>query len=409
MSISFALLCRIRCRKMEPFMEFAVTTSVKGIPRAVKCRSKPMRLLWTVCIIGFLTAAILQATALTIDYFRYGTTTTIAEYRIDLRDRTKDRVYFPDVSFCNINPFGGHSDAVQGVPPLKEFYDRVKTVTSCDNCSSSQRHQLEHLRKALLTPAAYSVFIGPDNVRKIGHTLESILVDCQLIVVEGRLLTQVPCFPVTQVTYRYDLKYYNCYTLQLPTPSFAGHLFVGISMVLHLDNHFKEFWVYLDTSDAQTRMGGLHLNLHTFNSIPWGDVNGLFLPPGFLTNIKVTHKRHRRLKTPYGNCSDHFRFDLTTNRIYNRDYCSAFCIQHHVNKSCACVDYNIYTELNSLYKNLTSCLHLQRSREDLLQTYECTVRERQVAMRNCAQQCPIACEEISYVTQVGSISVFPLC
>ena len=388
---------------MEPLKEFAVTTSVKGLPRLVKSRSRPVRLLWTVSINGFLAIEILQATVLTIDYLNYGTTTTSVEYRTDLRCFTKNRVYLPDVSLCNTNPFGGQASMVQDVPTLKEFYDQVMNVTSCHNCSFSHMHSLEHLRKSLLTPAAYSVFIGPDHVRKISHTLEVMLIDCRFILLEGRLMTQAPCFPGTEVIYRYDLSYYNCYTLRLPTPSFAEHVAIGISLVLHLDNYFKEHWMYFDT-DIHNRMGGLQLSLHPRNTLPWGELDGVLLPPGFLTNMKVRYQRRRSLKHPHGNCSDDCLVHLFQNRTYTRDYCLAFCVQLHVSKSCGCVDYNIYTELNSFfYQNLTSCFSLHRTREDLLQMHQCTDQQRRVAMEICSSLCFIACDEVSYDVQVGGI------
>ena len=385
-------------RGMETMKRFALTTSVKGIPRAVKTRSKPMRLLWMVCIIGFLTVAIVQAVVLTIDYLGYGTITTIYEYQP--KGFTTNRDLLPDVSLCNTNPFGGHARMVRGVPTLKEFYDRVMNVTKCDNCSSSQRHSLEHLRKVLLTPAAYSVFIGPDNVRKIGHTIESMLVDCQLILLEGQAFTHVPCFPDTEVLYRYDLNYYNCYTLRLPLPSMHGLPHVGISLVIHLDDHFKEHRRYFDTTDVRTRMGGLLFSVHRPHTLSWGEFQGMFIPPGFLTDVKLIYKLQRRLKYPHGNCSDHFEMDLPQDMIYTKHYCMSSCILFHVSKACGCMDFSLFTELNQSYKNLTSCFDLDRSREDLLQMHQCVARERKFALTSCYPRCSIACNELYYDAQV---------
>ena len=390
-------------RGMETMKHFALTTSVKGIPRVVKSKSKPIRLLWTVCIIGFLTAAILQATSLTIDYLRYGSTTAIYEYRPDYHRFKTNKDFFPDVSFCNTNPFGGHADLVQDVPTLKEFYDRVMNVTSCVNCSSAKTQNLKGLRESLLTPAAYSIFIGPDNVRKIGHTLETMLVDCQLILIDGQFFTYIPCFPDTEVLYRFDLKYYNCYTLRLPLPSGRDLPLVGISLVIHLDDHFKEHRKYFDPKNVRNHMGGLELNIYRPYTLPRGDFHEMFIPAGFLTDIKLKYQLRSRLKYPYGNCTDHFKVDLPHDRIYTRDYCVVECIQHHVTKTCGCVDFSVFTELNHFYQNITSCFSLHQTREDLLQMYECVTQQRLVAIIDCPSRCSIECNELNYDSQVWRI------
>ena len=118
--------------------------------------------------------------------------------------------------------------------------------------------------------------------------------------------------------------------------------------MLHLDNNFKEHWVYFDT-DIHNRMGALQRSLHLRNTLPWGELDGVRLPPRFLTNMKVTYQRRRRLKHPHVNWSDEYTVYLFQNRTYTRDYCLAFCVQLYVSKSCGCVDYNIWTRKNVFF------------------------------------------------------------
>ena len=386
---------------METLKKFGLSTSIKGIPRAVKSKSRPMRTLWCVCVIGFLACACYQACILTQTYLAFEVTTTLSEHRLDLLGITEHTVYLPDISICNTNPFGSNSNMVQVVPNLKEFYGRVINLTSCDNCLSSQKQKLERVRNILLTPGIYAEHIAQDNARKIGHSLESMLVDCQLLVMKGRIIEQTPCFPDTETIYRHDVNFFNCYTLRLPAPSLPDKIYFGVSLVLHLDNFFRDHLMYFDKTNARTRMAGIELNLYSPNATLFVDFDSVFLPPGFSGHLKVKYERRIRMPHPHGKCTNHMNINVAGAHRYSIDHCFASCIQAYVADTCNCRDINPYTDGNETYKNLTNCFDIGRSPEDLLQTWECVVRKRQHAVLSCAR-CRHVCEELKYDTQVGS-------
>ena len=386
---------------METLKKFGLSTSVKGIPRAVKSKSRPVRVLWSVCVIGFLACACAQTYFLTQSYLEFDATTTLSQKRIDLVGKTEYIVQLPDISICNANPFGSNTKMVHGIPTPEDFYGGVLNLTTCDNCSLSQKQKLERIREILLTPRQYAEHIGPDNVRKIGHSLESMLVDCQLIVLEGRIIQQTPCFPVTDVIYRQDLNFYNCYTLRLPTPSpsLPDKIYIGVSLVLHLDNYFQDHLIYFDKTNARTRMAGIELNLHSPKSTPLVDFDSIFLPPGFLGNLKVKYERRIQIPHPYGTCITQPDTDSIDAPRYTMDHCYASCIQAHVADICSCMDINPYTDGSKNYKNLTKCLDIGGSPEDFLLTWECVVRERHHAIMPCAK-CTSVCDYLEYNAQV---------
>ena len=93
---------------MEKAKQFCLTTSVKGIPRAVKSKTKLIRVLWSVCVVGFLVMAFFQTAALTIEYLSHGVTTSLVEYQVDFLGHTDHSVQLPDITLCNTNPFAGN-------------------------------------------------------------------------------------------------------------------------------------------------------------------------------------------------------------------------------------------------------------------------------------------------------------
>ena len=386
---------------MDTFKQFGLTTSIKGIPRAVKSKSLSMRILWTVCVIGFLGLASIQSYALTMSYLNFDVTTTLANYRTNQFKGFND--IMPDISLCNTNPFGSNTRLVKGIPSLQEFYKRVLNVTSCDNCSSSETAGLAQFRQTLLSAWAYAYYIGPDNVKRIGHSLESILADCQLIFMEGRVLKQIPCFPLTKVVYHQDLHFYNCYTLRLLPPFPKSHLYLGISLVLHLDNFFQDYLMYFDKKNVRNRMNGIELSLHTANTPRSVGFYSLFLPPGFLSDMKVQNEKRSRKQHPYGSCMNYAKNRLSVNEAYSVDHCYSSCLQIRVTEACGCMDFNPYMDANTTYMNYTKCFDLNRARGDVLWTWKCVSHERQAAMRPCSSQCTLACTEINYQTKVGGV------
>ncbi len=65
-------------------LRFGATSSMKGLPRAVKADTKHFRLLWTVAFVGFLGVCFMQISLLIQNYFSYPTATNVHNRRVDL-------------------------------------------------------------------------------------------------------------------------------------------------------------------------------------------------------------------------------------------------------------------------------------------------------------------------------------
>ena len=138
----------------------------------------------------------------------------------------------------------------------------------------------------------------------------------------------------------------------------------------------------------------------------FADFDSVFLPPGFLGNLKLKYERRIRMPHPHGTCINHMDTKVTDAHAYAGDHCYASCIQAHVADTCSCMDINPYTDGNKTYTNFTKCFDIERSPEDLLQTWECVFRERNHAILQCAI-CKEVCDDLKYDTQVGCLLSCP--
>ena len=292
----------------------------------------------------------------------------------------------------------GDARYVPDVLSLREFHDRVVQITSCDNCSEEERLSLEKARADLLSPNAYSANAGQDKLREIGHSPESMIADCRLIIMEGQFPRKAPCFPETDILYRFDANFFNCYILRLPLGRLPDFAIVGVSLVLHLDNFFMDHILYFDKTNTLSRTGGIKLSLHQPDTYPLIGFDGHFLTPGYFTDLRLRFVTRKRLGKPHGNCKD----DSVGNVSYTTDYCLASCIQHHVMEVCGCIDFSTYADMKVYdhFSNLTSCLSLLHGRDNLLEMWECLLRERYHSTATCAPHCSLPCHEVAYSTKV---------
>ena len=295
--------------------------------------------------------------------------------------------------------FPANASGVTGVLNVQQFHDQVVKVTTCHNCSFEEQLALEQVRAELLSPLGYSVYIGQRRARDIGHSSDALITDCKLIIMKGRSLKKVPCFPETGIRYRFDANFYNCYILRLPKPRAPDFYVIGISLVLHLDNFFKDHVMYFDKTNTLARTAGLELSLHRPGTMPVVGFDGEFLSPGYFTNIKLKFARRTRLGHPYGNCTT---IDTWGNQIYTFDYCYSACFERIIRETCRCEDFSPYTVTTGAENNtmLPSCMDIRQGQKELLEKWGCFLQERNNAAITCVSRCTTPCEEVQYQTQV---------
>ena len=392
------------CFSISPRMAGRVTqflkqTSIKGIPRIFRTKSYFLRTLWGVSVVCFLTMAAYQTFLLARGYLAYNSVISMTEYNLDYSGQSSNAVRFPDVTFCNLNPFAVNTHNVSNIHSLEYYHNRVIDRTSCDTCSEQQLKSLEELRVELLTTSGYYIHIGASKAELISHTEEELIVSCKVSMVSGMHQRRVPCEGITTVVPYQDYMYYNCYTVKLPPPT-PEDLYCGLVVVLHLNNHLEmiEQQKFLTPHYIPGQMSGALMVLHEPEHLPVVIRDSISLPSGYFMSTILQFRKTNRLPSPHGDC----KHGHEVNAHYQQLICYSTCVQTLVLQSCACVDYTSYNDFFALVAKagIPACLSVKVSAERLHKNWECVKKIRLNSTAHCLSSCPIPCEELVYIHDV---------
>ena len=383
-------------------IEFLKATSVKGVPRTFRTNSPLLRTLWIVSVVSFLITASYLTHLLTNDYLGYASVISLREYNIDLTGTTLDTVRFPDITFCNLNPFAVSTHNLTNIPSLEAYHKRALDMTSCEDCSLEQQRALKELRVELLTTSGYYIHIGASKAKSISHSQDRFIVSCMIRLLSGMHPRKVPCEGVATIAPYYDYMFYNCYTVKLP-PGTPENMYEGIFVVLQLGNHVDiiEQQKYLTPHYIPGQMSGAMMIFHQQNHLPSVLRDAINLPSGNFMTAKLRFNHRKRLPYPYGTCQHK---DGLKSR-YQQIICYSTCIQTLVLKSCACVDYTSYNDFFDLLAQvgIPPCLSLKVGKQRLHDNWECAKQIRLNSTSHCLSSCPIPCEDLTYSYDVSSM------
>ncbi len=380
------------------FTEFCLHTSLKGIPRILKSSSIGLRIMWFVAVVGFLMISGYEAYKLLSEYVHYPKMTTVTEKIINLTAED-DLVKLPDILICNLNIMS--SDRDEKVPSLKEFYERLIDITTCNQCTEDDQDRLLRLRTKLMTPIGYYQYIGKENIQKIGHTKESFIISCQVLVLDGLAYGRVPCQDMVNITMVVSENYYNCFNLHLQQQK----LVLGISLIIYLDNFDLEVYDYFDImTDLGQSLGAFFL-LYEEGTIPMF-MRGMSMAPGTHTDIKFEIERRDRLPYPYGICNDQQRYAESGSSpyVFKETYasCNSYCLQKKIKETCGCLD-SMSLGLMHYHSSraLPFCTSIALSQDEILTKSKCVEAIRNPTLMECMNNCSLECSKVLYHTKVS--------
>ena len=120
--------------------QWALQTSLKGVPRAMRADSCPSRWLWWFGTMGFLCLAFWQCGKLIEQFLQHNYAVTEAilteKHDVDLHD-----VIEPVFTFCNLNPFDGNANIAidkLGLYQLAYYTNFITYLTHCDGCPGAR-------------------------------------------------------------------------------------------------------------------------------------------------------------------------------------------------------------------------------------------------------------------------------
>ena len=388
---------------VHTLFEFGRITSVKGIPRLLRTKSPFMQVVWGVSIVCFLVMATWQAILLTLRYLQYSTVISIQEKVLDLSGTSKTSVRLSDITFCNVNPFATNFTAATDILPIADFLSGVEELTRCDNCTREEELSMEQLQQELTTTRGYMIQIGANNTQRISHQVESFIAACHIWVMYGMQPSTVPCNKVVTIQQYQDSMLYNCYTIPSPANFPPDTHYIGLILVLHLDNYDTDENPYLLSVHPKIRyMNGAVFNFHQSGTPPAFIKDQKLLQPGLFYDFKIRIHRHKRLVKPYGSCVENAgkgNLYTPTNVTYTQLGCWSFCKQKLMYNMCGCIDYNMPVDTKTT-NHQRACLAMEYGKQQVLKDWACLRNARQTSAFKCFEDCPLPCEEIKFDTKV---------
>ncbi|XP_064641880.1 FMRFamide-activated amiloride-sensitive sodium channel-like [Lineus longissimus] len=440
------------------FLKFLMTTSVRGVGRIFKTKSRLLMILWTTVVLAFLILSIYQVSEIIRGYFRYDTT---QEQRI----RIPRKIPFPDITLCNLQPFRRQPHSVPGQISdaellVLEYFDNVtrrmkeygKGVTGAldwDRSDAPFHHDAEDptdkegaknnpnfskydyfdpgdgepeepdvyydegddvqgeslkqqkeiidrstLEGILSTTAAIYQNVNHTMRNKIGHEA-NMIGHCVFTVQSGRRLQTDKC----DIRLFKHPQYFNCFTISRDQTK-PGTI-LDLSLDLFLDDEIHLFYPEMYRVDKASQLHGIKVVVHEPGSFPNIGKKGFNVPPGMAANFYLITKRWQNQPPPYGTCSHENadkRIKTWDGKVfrYEKNTCQDQCIQEHINSKCHCVDAELIHPRNNT-KGLPFCVGLSTDLGSILRRVACMYDFRLRPPIACLE-CTLPCHRYDYGT-----------
>ena len=315
----------------ENIVSFCKTSAIRGLARAAREPFGFLRILWCFAVLIGSTVAAWYITKLLIRYYKYQTVTYLRNV-----NETSD---FPDVTFCNLQPF--HSRVPHETLRQME-YEHIQLVENMT------------YEKSFLVPwggyelyGYYSSIRGllqnapRSNYESLLHQLDDIKVFCAWIGWrESVNLDYKHCISDDFVLVPHPDNG-NCFTVSVnKSHNFSPQEVQALRLILYTDSFFNYSFTELAVSNGVEPMEGIAIHIHEHGS--YFDVyNVLNFPPGISATVELDRQNRVLLPSPYGNCIEEPFIILSDGRNtgykYSVESCYLFCLQEVFVKHCNCV------------------------------------------------------------------------
>ena len=377
------------------FRKFGETVSVRGIPKILKSNARFLKMFWLVSVLASSCILLWQLSAVFIRYYGYPVTTTFTN--------AKDHPLFPDVTVCNLYPFGSIINSQLTWQTYVNLMADAKKNITFEEIQSMAKYNMslddyEEIWAALLSPSVYfSNF--PIHSDTDDETLPSIFPDCKYFNWD---LTESDVKCVDNVKTVFNSNYFRCYTLHLNDT--VVQTVKGLALMIYLNN-FPDITDDLFEFDlSKSNAFGVRFIIHTPGTEPQIE-DGLNIGPGTETTLRIVPTRRERLDKPYSQqgCTSQKYIDGSQD-LYTMDGCVNVCIQQHIVDQCGCISY-LYkftdAQLESVDGMFCSNLSLLVDKHILpadkvgILSYICSFYAR-IDIDACSGKCQLPCKERYY-------------
>ena len=372
-------------------------------------------LVYFLILIASISLSSLTVIQVILNYLNYEVTTTS-------RTIHEAPALFPKITFCNWNLF-----------TTEKSIDFLKKINAqlYPNMSIFDRDQMKHLsqpEKSTLMNAIFQNAISQARYnlslfekQQLGHRLDDILLRCSF--------DNQPC-SAKDFTWSFDQIDGNCFTFNsgyeedkedtgrrkkvpLKKSNIAGWTF-GLNVMLYAKFHENliEFNSY--TGDGL----GIYLDVgNSSTGLSSHDFGGIYISPGYLTNVVLTRTFKYMLPKPYSNCLiDDESFDATSYELvdlvtkssykYTNEVCLEQCYQKLLIEKCKCVNQWFLT----LFNVTEDCSLTLKTNDCMNDFYAIAFNSSDAAIIDaCGLECPLECNiteissSLSYIGSIGDL------
>ena len=294
--------------------------------------------------------------------------------------------------------------AAHNIPVIDEFGDALDEFARCPGCTDEDKQRSVKVADDLKHVGGYYQYIGTNNSRLIGHNAGMFIVQCHSLHLKGFNLATEDCNVIVTITPLSTPDYFNCYQLSLDRAKNPDNFYLGISLVLFIDN-FPSMSV--PTEFSVDKSLGVRVSVDSPNSVPFNKVDTIAVPPGRWSHVEVTQEVRERLREPYGSCAD----DVTlvnshgVSKTYTMRACISICVEDHILSECNCLDasmMNLLTEFRAASTiGMKYCEDVTQSNSQFFSNVDCAERVRAKVLKTCSTNCSFSCDEIIYETSTS--------
>ncbi|ELU01921.1 hypothetical protein CAPTEDRAFT_198247 [Capitella teleta] len=149
------------------------TTSIKGVPRALKVESVLLKVVWCFFILGFFIAAVYLVHLQVVEYSKYPTIINFNEI-LASEDLIKKWKIFPSILFCNLKPV--HIKDNASVYNLMDYLGDVTiNMTRFRRQQEQVSPEVESAFEYLYKVQGYYDFLGTATASSYGQTAEQFV------------------------------------------------------------------------------------------------------------------------------------------------------------------------------------------------------------------------------------------
>ena len=351
--------------------KFAEHTTVHGVPRIIRSKSKTSCFFWTLVCLASITAFSYYGYNILRRYLRY-------EKNVDMEISQKG-IQFPQITVCNLNhisldllfdimdrydkfpwsDFESFSDSMMNYSKdtnefVKKYFRYFHAIAQMQNKTRSEKNNTSFELQALdyaKSRKGLAAHLGKNETMNVSNPADLTILGCAY--------NSVNCtYEITEV---FDAFFFKCHTLTIKKNKnetltlYKAGLDKGVSLWLYagkrpdeksvpqLNNMRDRYLTFRygidDTAEPLGQALGARIVVHPHGTVPFPLKAGISVPTGSHTSIGFGVTNTIRIGKPYGACHESkTKGSLYHGYSYSLQYCQALCTQKVIIKQCKCTD-----------------------------------------------------------------------